>query len=100
MSRNDINSQDHHHVYQYVGPYRLEKTLGKGQTGKFAKLKMILLDSNSPIEPITISITNFLLLLLQFYIYVELKFYFVMMMIVINYNDDDWQILSFILTFH
>lgn len=20
--------------YQYVGPYRLEKTLGKGQTGK------------------------------------------------------------------
>lgn len=22
------------HNYQYVGPYRLEKTLGKGQTGK------------------------------------------------------------------
>ena len=21
--------------YQYVGPYRLEKTLGKGQTGEF-----------------------------------------------------------------
>jgi hypothetical protein len=21
--------------YQYVGPYRLEKTLGKGQTGKY-----------------------------------------------------------------
>ncbi|KAG8180259.1 hypothetical protein JTE90_019540 [Oedothorax gibbosus] len=26
------SSQDSHH-YQYVGPYRLEKTLGKGQTG-------------------------------------------------------------------
>lgn len=25
------NSQDN---YQYVGPYKLEKTLGKGQTGK------------------------------------------------------------------
>lgn len=22
-------------TYQYVGPYRLEKTLGKGQTGEF-----------------------------------------------------------------
>lgn len=22
-------------VQQYVGPYRLEKTLGKGQTGKY-----------------------------------------------------------------
>ncbi|KAH9394599.1 Serine/threonine-protein kinase brsk1 [Tyrophagus putrescentiae] len=33
-SRVDVNnSQEHHHVYQYVGPYRLEKTLGKGQTG-------------------------------------------------------------------
>lgn len=35
MSTRDANTQDHHHVYQYVGPYRLEKTLGKGQTGKF-----------------------------------------------------------------
>ena len=35
MSTRDVNTQDHHHVYQYVGPYRLEKTLGKGQTGKF-----------------------------------------------------------------
>lgn len=34
MSNRDANIQDHHHVYQYVGPYRLEKTLGKGQTGK------------------------------------------------------------------
>ncbi|XP_075678168.1 serine/threonine kinase SAD-1-like isoform X2 [Dermatophagoides pteronyssinus] len=33
MSTRDVNTQDHHHVYQYVGPYRLEKTLGKGQTG-------------------------------------------------------------------
>jgi hypothetical protein len=24
----------HNESYQYVGPYRLEKTLGKGQTGK------------------------------------------------------------------
>lgn len=23
---------------QYVGPYRLEKTLGKGQTGEYTKL--------------------------------------------------------------
>ncbi|CRK93041.1 CLUMA_CG006622, isoform A [Clunio marinus] len=23
-------------TYQYVGPYRLEKTLGKGQTGEFS----------------------------------------------------------------
>ena len=28
------NSAD---LTQYVGPYRLEKTLGKGQTGKFVK---------------------------------------------------------------
>lgn len=33
-SARDINSADgHQHTYQYVGPYRLEKTLGKGQTG-------------------------------------------------------------------
>lgn len=25
-------------THQYVGPYRLEKTLGKGQTGKLVKL--------------------------------------------------------------
>lgn len=37
MTTRDGNAQDHHHVYQYVGPYRLEKTLGKGQTGKFEK---------------------------------------------------------------
>lgn len=24
-------------TYQYVGPYRLEKTLGKGQTGEFIR---------------------------------------------------------------
>ncbi|KAH9424171.1 Serine/threonine-protein kinase brsk1 [Dermatophagoides pteronyssinus] len=38
MSTRDVNTQDHHHVYQYVGPYRLEKTLGKGQTGKMVGL--------------------------------------------------------------
>lgn len=27
------NSNQSQEVYQYVGPYRLEKTLGKGQTG-------------------------------------------------------------------
>lgn len=27
---------------QYVGPYRLEKTLGKGQTGEYTKLFEIL----------------------------------------------------------
>ena len=33
-------------AHQYVGPYRLEKTLGKGQTGKAAKeiFKEILSD--------------------------------------------------------
>lgn len=30
---NAREERDLHH-YQYVGPYRLEKTLGKGQTGK------------------------------------------------------------------
>lgn len=25
-------------THQYVGPYRLEKTLGKGQTGKYFNL--------------------------------------------------------------
>lgn len=29
-------------AYQYVGPFRLEKTLGKGQTGEF--LYICLLD--------------------------------------------------------
>lgn len=28
------NSTPVQEVHQYVGPYRLEKTLGKGQTGK------------------------------------------------------------------
>lgn len=27
---------------QYVGPYRLEKTLGKGQTGEYTKLFLII----------------------------------------------------------
>lgn len=40
-SRVDVNnSQEHHHVYQYVGPYRLEKTLGKGQTGKSSEFNL------------------------------------------------------------
>ena len=26
--------ESHNESYQYVGPYRLEKTLGKGQTGQ------------------------------------------------------------------
>jgi hypothetical protein len=29
-------------TYQYVGPYRLEKTLGKGQTGKFKQDEVLL----------------------------------------------------------
>lgn len=32
-SREDHPPRDLHN-YQYVGPYRLEKTLGKGQTGR------------------------------------------------------------------
>lgn len=31
MSSKDLSGS---HSAQYVGPYRLEKTLGKGQTGK------------------------------------------------------------------
>lgn len=31
--------------HQYVGPYRLEKTLGKGQTGKFFIFYNILFKS-------------------------------------------------------
>lgn len=32
MQKENANSGEVQH--QYVGPYRLEKTLGKGQTGK------------------------------------------------------------------
>lgn len=28
-------------IQQYVGPYRLEKTLGKGQTGKYCVLLLL-----------------------------------------------------------
>uniref|UniRef100_A0A0K2UA08 Uncharacterized protein n=1 Tax=Lepeophtheirus salmonis TaxID=72036 RepID=A0A0K2UA08_LEPSM len=31
---NTAPSSGSHEAHQYVGPYRLEKTLGKGQTGK------------------------------------------------------------------
>lgn len=34
MQKENSHPPDHH---QYVGPYRLEKTLGKGQTGKCAR---------------------------------------------------------------
>ena len=40
-------------AHQYVGPYRLEKTLGKGQTGKklsFAKPLKIALKMNASIS--------------------------------------------------
>ena len=33
MQKENSHAPDNH---QYVGPYRLEKTLGKGQTGKSA----------------------------------------------------------------
>lgn len=33
MQKENTNSGEVQH--QYVGPYRLEKTLGKGQTGKY-----------------------------------------------------------------
>jgi len=32
-------------THQYVGPYRLEKTLGKGQTGEYIQIKTVLLSS-------------------------------------------------------
>lgn len=35
------NSNSSPEIHQYVGPYRLEKTLGKGQTGKTMYLKDI-----------------------------------------------------------
>lgn len=31
MQKDNIETNE---TFQYVGPYRLEKTLGKGQTGK------------------------------------------------------------------
>ena len=31
--------ESHNESYQYVGPYRLEKTLGKGQTGQTPIIK-------------------------------------------------------------
>ena len=32
------SKESHNESYQYVGPYRLEKTLGKGQTGQTQKI--------------------------------------------------------------
>ena len=39
-------------AHQYVGPYRLEKTLGKGQTGKTARgnFKAISLNFSGPLR--------------------------------------------------
>ena len=42
-------------IENYVGPYRLEKTLGKGQTGKLPKR------SNSQIHKLLIIIFNHLI---------------------------------------
>lgn len=39
MQKENTNSGEVQH--QYVGPYRLEKTLGKGQTGKYIFLEQI-----------------------------------------------------------
>ena len=39
-SRDDHTPRDLHN-YQYVGPYRLEKTLGKGQTGNNLNMYII-----------------------------------------------------------
>lgn len=38
MSNKDQASSTRH-AFQYVGPYRLEKTLGKGQTGTWLSFK-------------------------------------------------------------
>jgi len=60
------NTQETH---QYVGPYRLEKTLGKGQTGGWMHTLSRSLSLSSPLLPLSLpfipSLSHFLPFLLQ-----------------------------------